>query len=97
MRYQDSHRVCELPLEALDLFDDALESFDRVLWRLLTPITYVGVRGEFRLRLWRHPRWIERTIRQSDGALAQNRLQAIVKLLVDGDILWVYPAATRRH
>jgi hypothetical protein len=78
-------------MDVLELLDGNLHDFDAQLWRGLTPSAYESCRDGFRLRYWRRPIWIAKTIIPHDRQKAERRWQEILHDVVDRDVLWLDP------
>jgi hypothetical protein len=91
LRYEDGIRVSELQVAEMDLREDILDTWDRLLWRCLTPSTYERIKKACCVKLWRRPRWVEHHVVPHLGQSARRKLRGVLQMLRRGDILWVCP------
>jgi hypothetical protein len=89
LRYEQDTRVSELHVDPFTLSEDTRDCFNTLLYRCLTPTAYEEIQSAYRLRLWRRPRWFERTIVVEDRSHAEANLREVLLEVNKGEILWV--------
>jgi hypothetical protein len=95
LRHEDAGRVSELKVEQLDLSEDTHDKWDKLLYSALTPSNYELLKRELVLRLWRHPRWVDKRVSWKDGESAAHDLRSIADQIVEGDVVWI--SSSRGH
>jgi hypothetical protein len=97
LRYEHDADVSELYVERLPISGDIRDRWDCLLYRCLTPTAYETIRDTFCLRVWRHPRWIEKSVAWRYGARSVEDLHAILQEVKEEDILWVQAVKAGQH
>jgi hypothetical protein len=95
LRHDNAGRVSEVQVEQQDLFEDTHDKWDKLLYCALTPSIDEILKHDFVLRLWRHPRWVDKRVSWKNGTSAAETLRATIDQIVEGDVLWIY--STRGH